>query len=271
MTLYFLRITFIVFQSNYYFCFRDDAGCLVVWKVDTETKSKSLEFITVAELKAKEPICAVSVTCEPGHQNLVIFLQLKCGKVKVYSFSIDNFQFRFVEDFEIGKFTFCRTSTLSKYLAYPDEGVENAVNIIDLESDTIILKSFLPSTSASGMCLFTKLYPSIDPLNQNTKILALFGYETGRIVILHVNLLELNSFETVFEGKVLEESCTDADYNPLTGSIVVVGAGKEIKVLQNIWIPTSSEFNVQIPFAGCNSVAIRSDGKLFVTAGWDAK
>lgn len=124
--------------------------------------------------------------------------------------------------------------------------------------------TFCRLVKSSGMCLFTKL------IQNGPIILLICGYESGKLVILDIS--HERSFKVLFEERVFEESCTDAEM--LEETIVVVGAGKTVKIIRDCFQnedSTKSKCTIELPFPGCNSVAIRPDGKLFVTGGWDCK
>ena len=92
------------------------------------------------------------------------------------------------------------------------------------------------------------------------------GYENGRVIISDISY---EHCKVLYDEKVMEDSCIDADLH--IDDLVAVGAGKSITIIRNPFSKTPSATKLSIPESGINSITIRSDGKLFVTGGWDCK
>lgn len=116
------------------------------------------------------------------------------------------------------------------------------------------------------MCLFVKLY-----WRRERHLVMMCGYETGVLSITAIDPVT-GARNLVLETRVLDESCTCADLHLDDGSVVAVGAGSTLKILRGVWTQGCvSETATELLHPGCSSVAIRDDGRLFVTGGWDAK
>lgn len=197
--------------------------------------------------------------------NIAVYAQIKSGKIIKFNFASNKFDA--IQEIDCGTFTFCRMSSLQAegdvILALPSPELENAIDVLYDASNAYLLKNFL--VQSSGMCLFAKLF-SFRP----DKVILLCGYESGKLVVVNIDR-RTKDYEIVFEERILEESCTDADIT-VDGTVVAVSAGKSIKLIRNIWtLGINTTSTIELPFAGCNTVAIRPDGKLFVTGGWDCK
>lgn len=245
------------------------------WEIVAQLK---LELSSITTVSAVESIAFVT-----------LFVQIKSGKILVYSFNGNEFNSLTEENFNCGTYTFCRMSTLSLndsnnqrklLVSFPDAEFENTISVMDFSSKNknYLLKAFkcdsLKSAS-TGMCLFTKLYKS----SSDDFIILICGYESGHLVIIKLFTSEngRHEHEIIFESKIMDESCINAALNLSENNtntvVVAVGAGNSIKIIRNIESNNSIEDlkSIEIPANGCNSVSIRPDGKLFVTAGWDAK
>lgn len=231
-------------------------------------KRKACEFIEYENIHSihfdSSSITAVSAANLVG---IVVFAQVKSGYIYIVKFDEATGFKKTDELISCGTFTFCRMNLLELdgkiILAYPSNSVENAVNVITIHDNNkdYLLKDHL--VQGSGMCLFTKLKKLKD-----SRIILVCGYESGKL-----SVLDCSNRQVLFEGKCFEggESCTDADLyedNNLI-KLIVTGTGKIIKVFNDFDL--SSAHDLIIPFAGCNAVTTRSDGKLFVTGGWDCK
>lgn len=258
-----------------------------------KSDSEVLEFENIHSLhlesKSITTVSAVIIDNDDDSDLIVmsVYIQVKSGYIYQFDFNETSGFKKTNDPIPCGTFTFCRMSLLklrdnSKVLlAYPSVNAENSINVVSMENDyrSYLLKDFM--TQSSGMCLFTKLKQLKD-----SRILLICGYENGKILVINCEngqiLLEENCFE---DG----ESCTDADLyengakcsdaelyeGTLSLYLVAVGTGKTIKIIKGFEPspspPTKSTSTITLPFPGCNSVSIRSDGKLFVTGGWDCK
>lgn len=243
-------------------------GNLLAWRRKNETH---LEYELVTQLHL-ESSSINKITAVAEGELINLFVQVKLGEILGYQFDGSKFVEMAELRIKCGTFTFCRMSSLkiesTILLAYPSAHLENAINVLRIPtsgsdgSRTYLLKDYL--VKSSGMCLFTKL------IQNGPIILLICGYESGKLVILDIS--HERSFKVLFEERVFEESCTDAEM--LEETIVVVGAGKTVKIIRDCFQnedSTKSKCTIELPFPGCNSVAIRPDGKLFVTGGWDCK
>ena len=233
----------------------------MAWKrvINEESDTEEYENVGKVHLKANS-ISTVSAVLI--NENCIkIFVQVKAGYIKTFLF--DNYKFYGESDaIPCGTYTFCRMDTLrfdnETLISYPSNEIENAVNVL-IEGKSYLLKNFL--TQSTGMCLFTKLYAVED------EVLMICGYESGKLVVIKL-YPSLKKHEIIFEDRVFEESCTNADL--FNETIVAVSAGKSVKIVRN-FKTENIKVTIELPFPGFNTVSIRSDGKLFVTGGWDGK
>lgn len=237
--------------------FRDELGHVLAWKRVTSEDTEEFENVGKVHLEAAS-ITTVSAEYTNNDNCIKIFVQVKAGYIKIFSFN-DN-EFKTDSTIPCGTYTFCRMATLrcdlGTLISYPSVEVENAVNVL-IEGKSYLVKNF--TVQSAGMCLFTKLYSVED------EIILVCGYESGKLVISKWFYPPFEKHVILFEERLFEESCTDAEL--FNETIVAVSAGKSVKIIRNYETRTS----IDIPFPGCNAVAIRSDGKLFVTGGWDGK
>lgn len=244
-----------------FICFRDELGNVLAWRrLKEEFETEEYEMIGKIHLKD----CSITkVSTVLTKDNCIkVFTQSKAGFIKTFSFVNAEFKENATDAIPCGTFTFCRMSTLKLgnevVISYPSPEMENAVNVL-IESEGIrryLIRNFM--SNSSGMCLFTKLYAV------QGEVFLLCGYEIGKIIL--AKLTFNNEPEILFEERIFDESCTDADL--IDGTIVAVSAGKLVKIIKDF---SAVNCTVELPFAGCNSVAIRSDGRIFVTGGWDGK
>ena len=248
----------------------DELGNVVAWR---RSDSEFIEYENIHNIHLNSSSITTVAACRFNDtRNFIVFIQVKSGSI--YQFQFNEISgFKEVNDYiPCGTFTFCRMSVLKLdgekddiILAYPSVHFEAAINVIKIENEgkRYLLKDYL--IQGSGMCLFTKLKQL-----KYSRILLICGYESGKVLVLNCE-----DGHVIFDGKCFEggESCTDADLyeeeNGLVAKLVVVGTGNVIKVI-NDFNPTTT-ISIILPFPGCNSVVIRSDGKLFVTGGWDCK
>lgn len=240
--------------------FSDELGHVLAWKKVTIEDVEEYENVGKVHL---ESASINTVSAELVNDYIFkIFVQVKAGYIKTLLFNNNGFKAE-SETISCGTYTFCRMATLrceiGTLISYPSTDLENAVNVL-IEGKNYLVKNFL--IQASGMCLFTKLY------NVEGQIHLVCGYESGKLVVTKI-YPPLQRYDILFEERLFEESCTDADL--FDGTIVAVSAGKSVKIIRNYVKPDSSIMVYDLPFPGCNTVVIRSDGKLFVTGGWDGK
>ena len=118
------------------------------------------------------------------------------------------------------------------------------------------------------MCLITRLYE----LPNDKSVLLLCGYEDGKLCAIRFPN-DSSEYSLLLEHRVLTESITNFDFNSETSTVVVVGTSKTVKVLRNLLgdVEDFRKDQLELKNEGADAVAIRPDGKLFVTGGWDAK
>lgn len=232
---------------------------MVAWKKVTSEDTEEYENVGQVHLEAAS---ITTVSAEHTNENYIkIFIQVKAGYIKTFLFN--GTEFKVDSTFSCGTYTFCRMATLRRLeigtlISYPSTEVENAINLL-IEGKSYLVKNFM--VESAGMCLFTKIYSDED------QIILVCGYESGKLIIVKFDPPYEKHF-ILFEERLFEESCTDADLFDET--IVAVSAGKSVKIIRNFKV-APNEIKIDLPFPGCNSVVIRSDGKLFVTGGWDGK
>lgn len=262
---------FIINQSFLFFAFlysflSDELGNVVAWR---KSESEILEFENIHRLHLNSSSITTVSAIRIRKDLMAVYVQVKSGYIYEFNFNeISGFK-KVNDPIPCGTFTFCRMSLLkikeSGYvlLAYPSVNIENGINVVVLQKEdyrSYLLKDFM--TQSSGMCLFTKLKRLKD-----SRIILICGYENGKILVINCENGKL-----LFEDKCFEdgESCTDADF--YEGVLVAVGTGKTIKIIKGLLgFDKLTSAVLKLPFPGCNSVSIRSDGKLFVTGGWDCK
>lgn len=253
---------------NTFLYFSDELGKLVAWR---RSDSEVLEFENMHSLHLDSSSITTVSAVRTANDMITVYVQVKSGYIYQYSFN-ETSGFKKINDpVPCGTFTFCRMSLLNLkesfkvMLAYPSSNIENSINVVMIQNNdyrSYLLKDLM--TQSAGMCLFTKLKQLKD-----SRIILICGYESGKVLVINCEngqvLLEKKCFE---DG----ESCTDADlYEGVENtdiSLVVVGTGKTIKIIKGF---NNLSSTITLPFPGCNSLSIRSDGKLFVTGGWDCK
>lgn len=234
----------------------------MAWKRVTHEESDTEEYENVGKVHLKSASIS-NVSAVLINENCIkIHVQVKAGYIKTFLFN--NYEF-YEENGAIpcGTYTFCRMDTLrfdnETLISYPSTKLENAINVL-IEGKSYLLKNFMSQSQSTGMCLFTKLYAG-----EGEVVLMICGYESGKLIVLKLTP-SLKKHEIIFEERIFEESCTSADL--FNETIVAVSAGKSVKIIRNFTTETDT---IELPFPGFNAVAIRSDGKLFVTGGWDGK
>lgn len=234
-------------------------GHVLAWKKVTSEDTEEYENVGQVHLEAAS---ITAVSAEQTNENCIkIFVQVKAGYIKIFLFK--GTEFKVDGTIPCGTYTFCRMATFRRHeigtlISYPSAEVENAINLL-IEGKSYLVKNFM--VKSAGMCLFTKLYSVED------QIILVCGYESGKLVIMKFDS-PYEKHVILFEERLFEESCTDADLFDET--VVAVSAGKSVKIIRNFKV-SPKKINIELPFPGCNSVIIRSDGKLFVTGGWDGK
>jgi hypothetical protein len=262
----------------------DELGCLIAWKRHSEDRVDEFDLICKIQLE-KSSITAVCASRNAKDGSIIrILVQIKSGSILSYAF--DGIEFKYISEFACGTFTFCKISVLSAddetlLVSFPDEKVENGISVFSYsfgesvieEEKKRILNGFIDGTSKNGMCLFSKLLHDPSCIES---IFLLCGFENGRIILLKISCQCSDAYETVFDERIMEESCIDADLCAQSEElcIVAVGAGREIKIIRiPPQYPSSSHVikSIDLPFPGCSGVSIRPDGRVFITAGWDCK
>ena len=232
---------------------------MLAWRRIKGEEFDTIEYENVSKIHLEASSISTVSAVLKNDNTIRVYVQVKSGYIKTFVFKNNEFHEE-TESINCGTFTFCRMSVLKCndeiIIAYPSAEVENAVNVL-IDGKRSLIKNFM--SQSSGMCLFTKLYAVKDGITM------ICGYESGKLVVLEISLSR-TEHTVLFEGRVFEESCTDADLFKET--IVAVSAGKSVKILRDLKIEAKK---IELPFPGCNTVAIRSDGKIFVTGGWDGK
>jgi hypothetical protein len=237
---------------------RDDAGSIMAWKetdsyFERASEPLSLQNVSLMHIEAFEDRKRVG--------DFLLFIQLKSGSIEIFRFKGD---FEKIDQICVGNFTFCKASVIPAgngfLIAYPDVRKEDTVSVVEWPAGRMLIDRF--AVTESGMCLFTKLCFIAGQLHLLT------GYESGSLSLVRC---EDGNAASIFSARVLKEGLICAAFDPANGSIVIAGAGSEVKVFRNFLRENQEEDAFNVPMAGFNSAAIRPDGRLLVLAGWDAK
>ena len=244
------------FRRNFH-AYSDDYGVLWSWR-NNDGFYEKLNCLAME----RERISHMDTTLV--EDVIYICIQFKSARLKVYRFCQETCVF--IREIRTGDFTFCKMSCFGNWVAYPSPRVENGICIESMNDGVVILDDYKPR-DVSGMCMFCKLYPSVD-----IRVLHLMlGYESGLFCLLAVNT-ETNATASIIESRLIKDSVISADLHVESGLVVIVGASEDCVVLRHIWNKDAfSSESKKLPSAGFNTVVIRPDGKLFVTGGWDAR
>ncbi|KXJ10486.1 Guanine nucleotide-binding protein subunit beta-like protein 1 [Exaiptasia diaphana] len=138
---------------------------------------------------------------------------------------------------------------------------QSQIDIVDVESKTILHKLKPRDEKGYGMCMCVKLF--VCPETQQTKVLV--GYEDGSIRLFDIGSGKMESQLRVHSESVM---CMDMDLHTLK---VVTGSADNKLVVTDLLstneLKTHREVEIKKP--GIADVKIRSDSKIVCTGGWD--
>lgn len=151
------------------------------------------------------------------------------------------------------------------------------IDIFQLPSQHRISQISSKKSNSTGMAMAIKLFY----VKTHNSILLISGYEDGQAMIHRYTeslSLKSNSMETLVAIKVHSQPILSLDLSPSRDFFITSSADAQIV---KIAIPDLAEISksmtntplksINTKHAGQQGLSIRSDGKIFATAGWDAR
>ncbi|XP_076373900.1 guanine nucleotide-binding protein subunit beta-like protein 1 isoform X2 [Tachypleus tridentatus] len=164
---------------------------------------------------------------------------------------------------------FCKCSlgnTSPLYLAYPDED-PTKVKILDVETNQEVatIQENIDENQKFGMCMCMKLLST--PLLEGKNLL-LCGYESGS-----VTLWDWKNRKIISEMKCHSEPAICLDFDDCYRCQGISGSTDRALSLWELVQPNQLKIKqkVMVTNPGISAVAIRSDGKIVATGGWDQR
>ncbi|KAK6356538.1 ASTRA complex subunit [Orbilia javanica] len=161
-------------------------------------------------------------------------------------------------------------------LAVPSSKDPNAIDIYHLPSQT-------RSHAAVGQHLDFKtgMPMALRLFNVNSQLILLAGYESGHAIAFTLDP-ESNIWHTAYSSKPHSQPVLSLDYHPpsepvalltfYTSSADSIVAKHQIQLNTNPENPEASPpQTINTRHAGQQSLSLRSDGRIFATAGWDSR
>ncbi|TPX31195.1 hypothetical protein SmJEL517_g05402 [Synchytrium microbalum] len=241
----------------------DGAGVLIVWTLDTRRAIRKWQahsnVIYAADAIPSDPWCIIS----QGRDNVLrgwsgseILDEAVETPKPVFELAINALNFC--------RFSWCFSDVTDKenlLLAFSNFNKPELIDVYDLRRRTYISRALDPQAK-SGMCLCTKLFRRSS--TPDILIMAA-GYEDGSILIWDVKMKSIL-------GRIEVSKEPDVQADGLEG--VAAPAATEIASFSTEfdqeghvkWMKTAS-----LPAAGVSEIAIRGDGRILATAGWDSK
>ncbi|XP_064536528.1 guanine nucleotide-binding protein subunit beta-like protein 1 [Drosophila montana] len=229
-------------------------GRVFLW--DLQTNRSSLHFEV-----GNAPITNLHHTKEH------LITQEKGGTITMYSISSNSYvKERSIPGNHLG---YCRTAlhinpnnTNEQLLFYPcEETAIGVLHVTDPAAPTQMLIPDDPQLAKLGSVTCFK------PFECASQLFLLAGYESG-----HFLTWDLSSGVMIDVMELAPEALT-VDYDPTTNRGIVGGASDKLTTFsyqrQSMQLQRGSELCIKNP--GINCVRIRSDQKVFASAGWDGR
>ncbi|TPX41702.1 hypothetical protein SeMB42_g05457 [Synchytrium endobioticum] len=253
----------------------DAAGVIVIWSLDTKRPLRKWQ----AHSRVIYAMEVIQGTSSAPTMSLMILSQARDGLLRVWDarqvmdVNVLNEDVQCVLELPVNPLTFCRFSwcvtNAPHHLLLALSNLDNSerIDVYNLTQQQFITKA-IHTTLKSGMCLCTKLFNQPPPSDTSTPKLAA-GYEDGSVTIwaaLHASMIgRIDIFkEPIFS--------LDVHHEGLKG--VAAGAENRIATFSIEFDEAGSTKSLQyalLPSAGIADVAIRGDGRIVATAGWDSK
>ncbi|KJE88724.1 hypothetical protein CAOG_00319 [Capsaspora owczarzaki ATCC 30864] len=167
--------------------------------------------------------------------------------------------------------TFCKLSVLDAGLgqaggplaAVPSLDMTRT-QVMDLTTQQVICSVPFDRDAKHGTCTSVKLYR--DAATQDVRLLA--GYEGGEVVLYSITAGKvISKIHRHQEGVLSVQASLDEPRIGFSCGIDDVVSSFSLETNQPLQVANE----VRLPQHGCNELAIRPDGKLVATGGWDSK
>lgn len=155
-------------------------------------------------------------------------------------------------------------------IASPNGLDSGGIDMFQLPSERRVSQIPSDKISPTGMVMAVSLFH--DP---SSRLLLVSGYEDGQVIV-HSQQEETNAkskWKKLMSSKPHSQPILSLDVSPSRGHFITSGADATIAKfalhLTDVPDETRLEKAVNTKHAGQQSLSIRSDGKIFATAGWD--
>nr|KAK5446820.1 Astra associated protein 1 Asa1 [Exophiala xenobiotica] len=158
-------------------------------------------------------------------------------------------------------------------IASPNGLDSGGIDIFQLPSEHRVSQIPSDTTLTTGMVMAVSLFH-----DSSSRLLLISGYEDGQVIILSHHEPEVNAkskWQKLMSSKPHSQPILSLDVSPSREHFITSSADATIAkfTLQLADVPyeTRPERTVNTKHAGQQGLNIRSDGKIFATAGWDGR
>ncbi|CAG8519492.1 5593_t:CDS:2 [Paraglomus brasilianum] len=258
----------------------DSVNTLLFYNDNTRLISGDAEGnVTIWDIQSRRPMVRFK-----AHENSILAVDVwkdkllshgRDNKIHIWDLNEDfNQSPKLYKTVSTNSLGFCRLATCPKdegdlLIAVPGSADSATIDVKGVIQQNLFESIGIDDKESNGSCMALKLFSySVSP----NQYLLMAAYENAQVILWKLDE-ESHAVTQLWAVKEHNESVMGLDVsNDTKYAISVAGDNKIVKYrFKDSLNETPQVYSVSIKYPGIADVKIRSDGKIFATAGWDAK